>query len=108
MVETHAAATDAAAPTTTTAPPARACAERLAPDVSAAQMLMALVDEPGAATPAVAAGQVGGYALRGNQQGDVAAQTAAVAARAPNSVPLFAASDEEGRAIVRVTDVGQL
>ncbi len=88
--------------TTTTIPPARACAERLPPETAAAQMVMVLVGSPDAAGDVVAAGQVGGYGLRGNQGTDVAAQAAAVAAREPSGVPLFAASDEEGGTVQRL------
>jgi beta-N-acetylhexosaminidase len=91
------------APTTTTTIVAAArCAATLSPDQLAAQLLMVLVRDPSAASDAVAAGLVGGYALQGDQSAGFAGQVQAVAARVPGQIPLFVASDEEGGSVQRL------
>ena len=66
---------------------------------------MVLVRDPAAASDAVAAGLVGGYALQGDQGADFATQVASVGARLQGSVPLFVASDEEGGSVQRLRTV---
>ena len=93
----------AAARAPTTQPPIPACVATLTPEAKASQLLMALVPEPAAAGDLVASGKIGGYALTGDQQGDL---RAAIAAITPKSkLPLLVSGDEEGGTVQRLRAV---
>jgi beta-N-acetylhexosaminidase len=71
-------------------------------EVKAAQMIMVLSDSPAAIRLEVAAGHIGGYALRGEQSPDVARQIAETNSAAPSAIPLIVATDEEGGLVQRL------
>jgi beta-N-acetylhexosaminidase len=98
QVEVKAATTEKPAATTTTSPPD--CAEMLPPEAQAAQLLMAMVRAPTAATELVAAGTLGGIALKGDQTSDVGEQITEAIASTP--LPVTVASDEEGGTVQRM------
>ncbi len=84
--------------TTTTEPPD--CAEVLSPAAQAGQLLMVMVTAPQLATDVLAAGQAGGFGLKGRQSAEVGDEVAAAIATAP--VAPFVASDEEGGTVQRL------
>lgn len=84
--------------TSTTAPPD--CAQMLPVEARAAQLLLVMVTSPDVAAPSIAAGQVGGFGLKGNQVKDVGKQIAAAVDGAPLT-PLVGA-DEEGGTVQRL------
>jgi beta-N-acetylhexosaminidase len=98
QVEVKAATTEKPAATTTTTPPD--CAEMLPPEAQAAQLLMAMVRVPTAATELVTAGTLGGIALKGDQTSDVGDQITETIASTP--LPVTVASDEEGGTVQRM------
>lgn len=85
---------------TSTPRPLPACVGELDDDEKVSQLLMVLVGDPSLALDAVAAGQVGGYALTGEQSGDLAAAIATVNAAA--RFPLLVSGDEEGGTVQRL------
>lgn len=80
--------------------PLPACVGALDDDAKVAQLLMVLVGAPSLALDAVASGQVGGYALTGDQQGELGAAIADVGAHA--RLPLLVSGDEEGGTVQRL------
>lgn len=90
------------APTTTLAP-LPACVSRLSVEQKAGQLIMVLVPSPAAAGDLVASGRVAGYALVGDQDPNVGAEVAAVAAR--STLPVLASGDEEGGTVQRFRTV---
>jgi len=61
---------------------------------------MVLVSAPAAAGDLVASGKIGGYALTGDQQGDLHAAIAAVTPK--NGLPVLVSGDEEGGTVQRL------
>lgn len=85
--------------TTTTRPPD--CAQVLSPSAQAGQLLMVMVTGPQLAADVLAAGEAGGFGLKGRQSSDVGDEVAAAIAKAP--IAPFVASDEEGGTVQRLS-----
>ncbi|MCC6184141.1 MAG: hypothetical protein IT194_05700, partial [Microthrixaceae bacterium] len=73
-------ADDRSTTSTTQAPD---CAQMLPVEARAAQLMLVMVTSPNAAADALAAGQVGGFGLKGNQTKDVGSQIADAVEGAP-------------------------
>ncbi len=89
--------------TRVTAPLIPQCVGSLTTELEAGQLLMVLVADPSQAGDLAAVGAVGGYALTGDQQGDVRAAIASVGAR--SHLPLLVSGDEEGGTVQRLRTV---
>ena len=94
------AETTVTAESTTTTTEAPDCASTLPTSAQASQLLMVMVDDPHHAAEALAAGEVGGFGLKGNQRSDVDEAISEVTADTP--LPATVAVDEEGGPVQRL------
>lgn len=90
-------ADDRSTTSTTQAPD---CAQMLPVEARAAQLMLVMVTSPNAAADALAAGQVGGFGLKGNQTKDVGSQIADAVEGAP--ITPMVGADEEGGTVQRL------
>jgi beta-N-acetylhexosaminidase len=88
---------DASTTSTTAAPD---CAQMLPVEARAAQLILAMVTSPELAQPALSAGTLGGFGLKGNQTKDVGDKIAAAVEGAP--LPPLVGADEEGGTVQRL------
>ncbi len=98
QVEVSGESAETSSTTSTTAAPD--CAQMLPVEARAAQLLLVMVTSPDVAAPAIAAGQVGGFGLKGNQVKDVGTQIASAVDGAP--LTPFVGADEEGGTVQRL------